>query len=444
MDDCCTYKSFICEAPANCREIRIHFSYSPYIVGEFRNLISLALFDPLVFRGWVYPFEDGRDLIISSQTASDGFISNPITEGEWNLFVAIPALISEEPCTLTLEVEFVLAGVSDSLAKKLEFQNCLSDKSGWYRGELHTHTVHSDGQWKGAELVEAAKERGLDFLMVTDHNTISGWEDVLTTAKDDILIVPGVEITSFYGHALALGVEHWIDCRIGWEEWTMNDAALAVREERGCFLVAHPLAEGRPYCAGCRWEYPEFDMSLADGIEVWNALWTDVTLNNDQSLLLWEDYRKKGYKLTATSGCDVHDADAWKDGTPYSFVYSETLSRKEIIEGIRDGKVVISSGPWLNIKSAEGVDTKPTIIGDTLIVEKDKLVLVVQYDNVLTESWLVLKKNFQELVRILVVGSGQIEREIPIYETAQITVELRTSDNTLLALTNPVHALVQG
>jgi hypothetical protein len=36
---------------------------------------------------------------------------------------------------------------------------------GWYRGDLHLHTVHSDGQRHPNELVTEALASGLDFIV---------------------------------------------------------------------------------------------------------------------------------------------------------------------------------------------------------------------------------------------------------------------------------------
>ncbi|WP_352431373.1 PHP domain-containing protein [Pyrinomonas sp.] len=45
--------------------------------------------------------------------------------------------------------------------------------SGWFRGDLHLHTVHSDGDWAIEELVTRAQSTGLDFIAITDHNTLT-------------------------------------------------------------------------------------------------------------------------------------------------------------------------------------------------------------------------------------------------------------------------------
>ena len=44
----------------------------------------------------------------------------------------------------------------------------------WFAGELHTHTVHSDGEFTVEQLCRAAKERELSLIALTDHNTASG------------------------------------------------------------------------------------------------------------------------------------------------------------------------------------------------------------------------------------------------------------------------------
>ena len=44
---------------------------------------------------------------------------------------------------------------------------------GWYRGDCHLHTVHSDGPRTLAELAALARATGLDFINSTEHNTSS-------------------------------------------------------------------------------------------------------------------------------------------------------------------------------------------------------------------------------------------------------------------------------
>ena len=52
----------------------------------------------------------------------------------------------------------------------------------WLAGDLHTHTVHSDGALTVAELAALAAGRGLDFIAVTDHNTVSHHAELAAAA----------------------------------------------------------------------------------------------------------------------------------------------------------------------------------------------------------------------------------------------------------------------
>lgn len=65
--------------------------------------------------------------------------------------------------------------------------------------ELHCHTTHSDGTLTPQQLVEAANRAGVRVLAITDHDTMSGWEEATTTAQQyGIEIVPGLELSTVH------------------------------------------------------------------------------------------------------------------------------------------------------------------------------------------------------------------------------------------------------
>ena len=65
--------------------------------------------------------------------------------------------------------------------------------------ELHCHTTYSDGQLTPTELVMAAVEAGVKALAITDHDTLSGWEEAFQAAESyGIEIVPGVELSTVH------------------------------------------------------------------------------------------------------------------------------------------------------------------------------------------------------------------------------------------------------
>jgi len=97
--------------------------------------------------------------------------------------------------------------------------------------DLHSHTTASDGALGAAALVELARREGIGVLGVTDHDTVGGLDEAMGAAAGlGIEVLPGVEISSYYGrqevHLLGYFVDHrfpallerlaaWRDDRVG-------------------------------------------------------------------------------------------------------------------------------------------------------------------------------------------------------------------------------------
>jgi predicted metal-dependent phosphoesterase TrpH len=65
--------------------------------------------------------------------------------------------------------------------------------------ELHCHTTYSDGTLTPGELVQKAIAAGVRALAITDHDTISGWEEAFAAAKHyELEIVPGLELSTVH------------------------------------------------------------------------------------------------------------------------------------------------------------------------------------------------------------------------------------------------------
>lgn len=65
--------------------------------------------------------------------------------------------------------------------------------------ELHCHTTCSDGTLTPTQLVQAAVKAGVSALAITDHDTLSGWDEAITAAQPyNLEIVPGVELSTVH------------------------------------------------------------------------------------------------------------------------------------------------------------------------------------------------------------------------------------------------------
>lgn len=138
-----------------------------------------------------------------------------------------------------------------------------------YVGALHIHSIFSDGSGKVEEIVQAALEVGLDYLILTDHNTLRALKDGYEGWYKNTLLLIGCEINDKENknHLLAFGIDESISTRI-----PAKDYVRIVKEKNGISFLAHPhekrnhLAEHPPY--------PWIEWSTTDftGIEIWNHM----------------------------------------------------------------------------------------------------------------------------------------------------------------------------
>ncbi len=180
------------------------------------------------------------------------------------------------------------------------------------------------------------KSLGLDFLAITDHNNISHLA-ALNTIDTPLMLIPGLEVTTYKGHWNIWGDRGWIDFRI--EDEAHMAQAIAEANRRGYLTsINHP----RPF--GPDWEYPAVDKTAC--IEVWNGPWV---LMNDIALEFWESRLRAGKRYTAVGGSDNHflkQEHIAKLGVPTLWIYCPGVpSPAKLLDAMRAGHVSISESP---------------------------------------------------------------------------------------------------
>ena len=62
--------------------------------------------------------------------------------------------------------------------------------------DLHCHTRHSDGSATVEEVILFAKGNGVSTLAITDHDTVSGWEEAARYGERyGMTVIPGIELS---------------------------------------------------------------------------------------------------------------------------------------------------------------------------------------------------------------------------------------------------------
>jgi hypothetical protein len=190
-----------------------------------------------------------------------------------------------------------------------------------YAGAIHIHSKYSDGTGKIPEIAHYAQEVGLDFIAMTDHNTLKPKRDGHEGWHDSVMVLIGYEINDNKdkNHYLAFGLDQTVGVRI-----SANEYVRRVKERGGFGFLAHPdekrssMPEHPPY-PWLAWDSEDFQ-----GIEVWNHMseWMEgLTEQNKfqrfihplksiiapprETLKKWDDLNKTR-KVVAIGGIDAH------------------------------------------------------------------------------------------------------------------------------------------
>jgi hypothetical protein len=340
-----TYFEIPFEVPLSIHRISVDFSYTGK---DKKTALDLSIADPQRFRG--NSGGNKSHFTISESDATPSYLPGAILPGRWKLMISVPNIRTTEVSHYRAEIRF------DSQTEEQGFTLApLETGTRWYRGDLHMHTANSDGSCASQSgkivpcpvffTVQTAASRGLDFIAITDHNSLSHYEAMreLQPYFDRLLLIPGREMTTFWGHFNIFGVTDYIDYRaVAHDGRDINSILRDVRSKGGVASVNHADSPGGEICMGCAWEPPtDVDMSLFDGVEVING--GRIMLSSAD---FWDKQLAKGVKLTAIGGSDNHNAPsqpgtAGAIGWPTTVVEATELSVPAILEGIRNGRVFI-------------------------------------------------------------------------------------------------------
>ena len=218
----------------------------------------------------------------------------------------------------------VLTHVPSHPRPPLEASRALSLDDGYEDavGVIHIHTTYShDAHGRFEDAVRVANAQGLDYVIVTDHNTLQPLRDGKQGWHGATLVLIGMEISTKSGHYLALNVTQEVDR----EHLTAQQVIDEVNRQGGFGLIAHP------YFKNARWS--DWSVRGLTGIEGYNvahdafdenkarlALWTLTA--SPQSLYLsiidrpydplraWDDLIKRHGRAVGIGSCDAHEFHA--------------------------------------------------------------------------------------------------------------------------------------
>jgi len=356
------------EVPTGATRVHVSYSHSEPATAPFGmgpgNTVDIGIFDSRGhdfitapgFRGWSGAARS--EFHIGWRGATPGYIPGPLFPGEWNILLGVDR-IELHGLRYDVEVRVEVGGGTESPNEEpsQSGDRPASQPSGpsrWLKGDLHCHTLHSDGLNSVEEIVQNAIEKGLDFLAVTDHNTTTHHQELARLAHLPIILIPGEEVTTYWGHANTWGLREWIEYRCADEE-SMAAVRKYILKQDALISINHPKSVGPP------WRFKGWEGYPC--MEVWQAPWR---FQNWESLQRWDGLLQSGERVVAVGGSDTHSIPPAPTRHPHgianptTWVYTQGgTSESTILDGIRNGHVTVSDapdGPQLTLRADEDGD----------------------------------------------------------------------------------------
>lgn len=237
-----------------------------------------------------------------------------------------------------------------------------------YIGAIHMHSTFSDGTGDVTDIAKFADEVGLDFIMLTDHNTLRALQEGYEKWYGNTLLLVGCEINDKENrnHYLAFGIDEAFSTRTPAKKYVAK-----VKELGGIGFLAHPH-EKRKHKEHPAYPWIEWDTEDFTGIEIWNHMseWVEnLTEENKyrsflhplrtimappkETLKVWDELNQKR-KVIAIGGIDAHAHKYNLVGLleveifPYKVLFKSIRTHILIDEAVKKGKTAkdIETAKW--------------------------------------------------------------------------------------------------
>lgn len=332
------------------------------------------------------------------------------------------------------------------------FSKILNPYPDWYRGDFHVHTHASlDGFYAPSTIAEMAKAEGLDFIAITDHNTIEGFKEL--RGDLDLLVIPGLEITLDRGHFNVFGMDAWRDWMDGicgdkimvslpTKYQSVNELTSQIDNQGTLNSINHPLLD--PW----DWRYEDTDLRRIRCVELWNDLyWPPNASANPKAVNMWSQWLNAGHRITAIGGSDYHYPPRQEEnifgerlGYPTTFVYADDLSAAGILAGLRQRRAYVSRGPQLNFEAK--INGQVFGIGSDVGEQGGNITFEATILSNLETTQAQLVKNGQVFAEVQADGKKakiSFSDSLSANNSVWYRLDISAPDGQLLAITNPIY-----
>jgi hypothetical protein len=262
----------------------------------------------------------------------------------------------------------------------------------WYRGNLHSHSINSDGDSPPADVMAWYKRNGYHFLAITDHNTFTDPALIDTNPGDDFLLLGGEEITNAKTvHVNAIGIGKVIPQQDGPSVPALLQASIdAVRAQGGIAVINHP---------NFLWAFTATEMAQVKGAGLLEIASGHPLVNHagdgrvPSTEQMWDELLTGGIRIFGAAVDDSHNfreefsIDRANPGRAWITVRAAALTREAILAAIDRGDFYASTGVTLEALDVSpgtlevAVEAAPSQRYRVIFIGDEGRVLATSYDN---------------------------------------------------------------
>ncbi|MCE9591396.1 MAG: CehA/McbA family metallohydrolase [Planctomycetes bacterium] len=209
----------------------------------------------------------------------------------------------------------------------------------WLRGNLHAHTLRSDGERGPDEVIADYARRGYDFLAITDHDiTTTAEECAAWTAAHGLVLIPGNEVTAGGPHLLHVGAARHVEAHTD-RQAVIDRIAGGDGNAGGFVVVNHPSSHANfdqcPIALMRAW-------TGYTGIEIFNGV-AGRADGSDYALNKWDMLLAEGRRVWGFANDDAHAAEGDVE-LGWNVVNTPSCTPEAIVAALRAGRFYASTG----------------------------------------------------------------------------------------------------
>lgn len=265
----------------------------------------------------------------------------------------------------------------------------------WYKGNTHTHTINSDGDSTPDEVVRWYRERGYNFLVLSDHNYLTEVEglNAVFGAANKFIVIKGEEVSDKFQekpiHLNGLNIKQVVEPQRGDSVASViQNNVNAIRKVEGVPHVNHP---------NFHWAIGANDLKTIKNLRLFEVYNGHPQVNNlggggmPGLEAIWDDILSAGMVLYGIAVDDAHNFKTPGDKTKstpghgWVMVRAASLGAGEILRALEQGDFYASTGVTLSDYSASGSEIKIDIAEESRSQSKYTVQFIGRWGKILKE-----------------------------------------------------------